>query len=388
MPDIPGELIAGYTAPGFERVREAFQQNFTDGLEVGASLCVERHGQRVVDLWGGYRDPAQNDRWHPETLINVYSTTKGIAAAAFALLVEDGLVAYSQPVAELWPELIAGQSGLTIGDLLAHRGGLCGFADRLDVADLYDWQKIVHLLSTQEPYWPPGTAAGYHAVTWGYLPGELAVRLTGQTLGSLLHDRITRPLGADFYLGLPASEDHRVAALIGPNRARRGVELTDQPQAVGPLHEIALQNPVIRPYQDASSLPWRRAEIAASNGHASARGVARIYSALVSEAQANLLSPATMAALLKPRVDAEVDLVLGQRLRRGAGVILNSEAMFGPEPGAWGHPGAGGSLGFADPVNQLGFGYVMNQMLGGASGRERTERLLNALYQSISVLEH
>ena len=387
MPDPASELISGYTAPGFEALRDAFQQNFAAGLEVGASLCVEHRSERVVDLWGGYRDLAVTERWHPDTLINVYSTTKGIAAAAFALLVEDGLVAFSQPVAELWPELIAGRSGLTIGDLLAHRGGLCGFREALDVTDLYDWAKIVDLLSRQEPYWAPGTAAGYHAVSWGYLPGELVLRLTGHTLGSLLHNRISRPLGADFYLGLPASEDHRVAALIGPNRARRSAELTDQPQTAGPLHEIALHNPVIRPYQDAFSLPWRRAEIAASNGHASARGVARIYGALVSAEAADMLSPATMAELLAPRVESEVDLVLGQRLRRGAGVILNFDGMFGPEQGAWGHPGAGGSLGFADPVNQLGFGYVMNQMLGGALGRERTERLLCGLYQSIEALE-
>lgn len=377
--------LSGAVAAGFEPLREAFAANFEAGLEVGASLCVIRQGAVVVDLWGGFTDPQRTVLWHPDQLINVYSTTKGIAALAFAMLVEDGVLNYEQPVAHFWPELRAGNSGLSIGDLLAHKGGVCGVDVPLEVADLYDWEKMIRLLEAQQPYWKPGSGAGYHAVVWGYLPGELALRTTGRTLGELLQERLAQPLAADFYLGLDAAEDSRVAPLIGPNRAQlAGSAAADDTAEFrpGPLYPVALQNPGIRPYQDAFSIPWRRAELAASNGHASARGVAAIYAsaaAMPSDRQSGLLSNETRRALLQPRTEKDLDQVLNQRIRRGAGVILNRDGMFGASRSAFGHPGAGGSLGFADPERGIGFGYVMNQMLTGEYGRVRGQRLLAAL---------
>jgi CubicO group peptidase (beta-lactamase class C family) len=371
-------------AVGFEPVRSAFQQNLASGLDVGAGLCVVRDGEVIVDLWGGCTDIARESPWQADTLINVYSTTKGVAALAFALLVDDGMVDYDQPVAEIWPELRAGETGLTVGDLLAHRGGLCGISQKLEVADLYDWDRMCRLLERQEPLWEPGTAAGYHAVTWGYLPGELVRRLTGRSLGELIAERVSGLLDADFYLGLPETEDARVAALIGANRAvvraRDDSPEIEATPPVMPLYPIALENPIIRPYQDAFSLQWRRAEIAASNGHASARAIARIYGAAVTRGQDALLSTQTLQRLLQPRVEETRDLVLGQRIRRSAGMILNHDDNYGPEPRAFGHAGAGGSVGFADPVRRFGFGFVMNQMLSGGFSRQRIQRLLTALY--------
>ncbi|TNF87343.1 MAG: class A beta-lactamase-related serine hydrolase [Gammaproteobacteria bacterium] len=373
------DLIQGETAAGFEPVRAAFEANFREDLEVGAAVCIFRKGERVVDLWGGHRDMAGTTPWTESTLVNVYSTTKGPAAIAFATLLEDGLIRYEDPVSEYWPELSALER-LSVGDLLAHRGGLCGVDAQLAVTDLYDWPKMIGLLEAQRPFWPPGTASGYHAVTWGYLPGELVRRITGETLAERLQQRICAPAQADFYLGVPDAEMSRIAPLVGPNRARVQRHKTAGARGKpGPFHAVALQNPVIRPYQDASSKPWQQAEIAASNGHASARGVARIYQQVL-RADGGILSSESLAALTEERVGMVDDLVLGHPIRRGAGVILNTRAMFGPNPEAWGHSGTGGSKSFADPITGTAFGYVMNQMRDDEGESTRSGRLIDAYY--------
>lgn len=376
--------IEGRVAAGFEPVREVFARNFADALEVGASLSIVRHGEVIADLWGGHRDLAGEEPWTADTLVNVYSTTKGLAAIAFATLVQEGLTGYDDPVRDCWPELLAGQDGLSVGDLLAHRGGLCGVDAPLTVPDLYDWKKMIGLLEQQAPYWAPGSAAGYHAVTWGYLPGELVLRLTGATLGDRLRNRVCGPLGADFFLGLPAAEHGRVAPLIGPNRARVRLPMApvDAAAAPSPLFPVALQNPLIRPYQDASSVAWQQAEIAASNGHGSARSIARVYAAVMA-ADAPLLDADTLAALCRERVGLVDDLVLGHPIRRGAGVILNTGNMFGPNAGAWGHSGAGGSTGFADPDAGIAFAYVMNQLRDDEGQDSRARRLIAACYDCL-----
>jgi len=375
--------IHGSVRPGFEPVREVFERNFTDDVEVGASLCVVRGGETVVDLWGGYRDVEGSEAWAEDTLVNVYSTTKGIAAIAFATLVDEGLLRYTDPVSDYWPELRAARAGLTVGDLLAHMGGLCGVDEPLSAADLYDWPKMIKLLEQQEPHWPPGTAAGYHAVVWGYLPGELALRVSGRTLGALVRERLAEPLGAEFHLGLPPELGDRVAPMIGPNRARKPQDLSALAGLrMPPLYPVALQNPVIRPFQDASSVAWQQAEIAAANGQANARGIARIYAASL-DAENGPIGRETLAALVEQRVGDEDDLVLGLPMHRGAGVILNGGGMYGPNGSAGGHSGVGGSIGFADPVADLGFGYAMNQMQNNIDNDTRGGRLVRALYDCL-----
>jgi CubicO group peptidase (beta-lactamase class C family) len=377
--------ISGTVNPGFEPVREVFERNFHEDVEVGASLCIVHRGEMVVDLWGGFQDLAGELPWEAATLVNVYSSTKGIAAIAFATLIEDGLLSLEDPVSNYWPELRAAQGGLTVGQLLAHQGGLCGVDEPLEVADLYDWEKMTGLLERQAPYWEPGTAAGYHAVVWGYLPGEIVRRLCGCTLGELLKERVAGPLNADFYLGLPDERHHRVAPMVGPNRAR----IQPDPalftgQKVTPLYPVALQNPLIRPYQDASSAAWRRAEIASSNGHGSARGIATIYGSVAAPEQGSaILAAATLARLVEQRVGMEDDLVLGRSVRRGAGVILNTNEGYGPNEDAWGHSGAGGSIGFADPQTGTGFGYVMNQMQNNIDDDTRSGRLIRAYFRCL-----
>lgn len=391
--------IHGFTAPGFEAVREQFSANFTDGIEVGASLCVRRNGEELVNLWGGFQDAACTRPWQQNTLVNLYSTTKGIAAVAFATLVEDGLLSYDDAVNALWPEFRAAADGLTVGQLLSHQSGVPGVAEPVSITDMYDWDKMIGLLETQEPYWQPGSAAGYHAVHWGYLVGELARRASGKTLGQLLRERIAEPLNADFHLGLADAEHERVADLIGPNHARRAANLPPPDTSVPKmpkLFPVALMNPSIRPWKDACSAAWRRAEIAAANGHGSGEGIARIYDAAANgggvEASASaravrVLSATTLNAANVQEVAMADDLILAKPMRRSRGFILNTNNEYGPVEAAFGHAGAGGSLGFADPKYGIGFGYAMNQMQPGVADKTRADLLVAAVYAGINASE-
>lgn len=379
MVDFP---VHGTTAPGFERVRGVFERNFTDDIEVGASFSAVVGGETVVDLWGGYQDRDCSRPWLADTLVNVYSTTKGVASATLATVVEDGALNYDAPVKNYWPEFRAGANGLSVGQFLSHQSGVCGLRDLVTVADLYDWPRMTERIAAEEPHWEPGTAAGYHAILWGYLAGELARRITGKSLGQLLRERIAGPLGADFHIGLPDSEHHRIADLIGPNHARKQ---PDPASLLGvkmpPLFRFALQNPSVRPWQDACTAPWRRAEIAAANGHGNARGIARIYGALADGER--ILKRKTIAAMTVEEWGMSDDLVLGRPMRRGRGINLNTEGQYGPNPGAFGHNGAGGSIGFADPERHLGVGYAINQMQPGIEADTRGSRLVRAVFECL-----
>ncbi|MFB0970320.1 MAG: serine hydrolase domain-containing protein, partial [Pseudomonadales bacterium] len=210
--------VNGTNERRFDKVRTAFENLWSD-IEVGAALCVYEHGVPVIDLWGGFHDQDMSTPWQANSLVNVYSTTKGMAAIAIAILVDEQKLDYDAPVADYWPEFAqAGKADVTIAQLLSHQAGLCGVDTKLEVEDLYDWEKMIRLLEQQTPMWPLGTGAGYHAVTWGYLPGELVRRVTGMTLGEFFNQRVAVPLLADCYIGLPESEFARCASLIGPNR--------------------------------------------------------------------------------------------------------------------------------------------------------------------------
>ncbi len=375
--------IHGTVQPGFERVREVFERNFTHGVDVGASFCVTRDGEALVDLWGGFLDRDCTRPWGERTLVNLYSTTKGLGSIAFAWAVENSELEYEHAVSRYWPELVAAQNGLTIGQLLSHQGGLCGLDETITVADLYDWDGMIARLSAQEPHWQPGTAAGYHAMVWGFLAGELVRRVTGRMLGEIFRDEIAGPLGADCHIGLGDELHDEVADMIGPNHARIPPDLEAFISMEMPdLYPVALQNPSVHPYRDASSAPWRRAEIAAANGHGNARGIAQIYADLVSQAP-TLLNPDTVAALTHEEVGGQDDLVLGRPLRRGRGVILNTQGEYGPNERSFGHTGAGGSAGLADPDARIGVGFAMNQMQMNLNDDTRLGRLLNALYESL-----
>ena len=381
--------IHGTTAPGFEGVRDVFVRNFADDIEIGASFSVVRDGDTVVDLWGGFSDRAATRPWQEDTLVNLYSTSKGLASVAVAIAVAEGKLDYDARVTRYWPEFGAhGKEVLTVGQLLSHQAGVCGPREPITVRDLYDWDKMTTLLAGMEPFWAPGSAPGYHAVVWGYLPGELIRRTTGMSLGQYFRERVAAPMGADCFIGLPDSQMHRVADLVGPNHAR--IQPPNAPIPEMPkLYPYALQNPIIRPFQDASSRDWRAAEIAAANAQANARGIARIYGALARGGELDgvrIISPTGIAAASRVEVDGQMDLVLGREARLARGFMLNQLTQWGPNPNAFGHNGAGGSIGFADPAARIGVGYTMNQMQPGLETDTRGGRLVRAVYEAVAAL--
>ena len=289
---------------------------------------------------------------------------------------------------DYWPEFGAeGKQDVTVAQMISHQAGLCGLSERLTTQDLYDWDKMVGLLAAQKPHWEPCTEVGYHAVTWGFLAGELIRRITGKTLGTYFHEKVAKPLGADFYIGLPDSEMDRVVYMIGPNRARVPQKKIDgPPPKMPPMYAITQQNPVIRPYQDVGSHAWRKAELAAANGHANARGIARIYGALANHGEIDrvrIISQEGIAAATKEEVSGRTDLVTGMVPVFARGFALNRDKNMGPNPRSFGHGGAGGSLGFADPDAGLGFGYAMNQMQVNTEDESRAGRLVQAAYDCL-----
>jgi len=354
--------IEGSIAKGYECVRDQFAANFERPepyRDVGAALAVYRHGKRVVDLWGGWRDAERTRPWKRDTLVNVYSTTKGVMAVALAMAVEAGRLRYEDRVAQHWPEFAsAGKADITVAQLISHQGGLPGFAEPTTVEDLYDWAGCCAKLAAQAPAWKPGEATSYHAGTYGYLAGEVFRRTMGESVGRFIARKIVSPLGADIFLGLPASEDNRVAPMIAP-----AVEPDLAALNLPPVALMALGNPVVRP-SDANTAPWRRAEIPAMNLHGTADGIARVFAALANGGEfkgKRLLSPAGIAKLCEVQ-SRRRDQMLGFEVDWAMGLALNSTGVFGPNRRAFGHTGWGGSYGFADPDAGIGAAYTLNRM--------------------------
>jgi CubicO group peptidase (beta-lactamase class C family) len=373
--------IEGTCDPAFAEVRERFAEHFvahpSGGLpEIGAAVCVERDGERIVDLWAGFADPARTRRWTPDTLACVCSCTKGMVAIAVNRLAEQGLVDHDAPVARYWPEFAAaGKETVTVRHLLTHSAGLPRLGTPLSPGGIYEWDMVVAALAAATPEWEPGAAHGYHSLSFGHLNGEVVARVSGRDVGTYFAEEIAGPLGADVFIGTPVSEDHRVAELALPQPGSMLGEvsrsaLTIDPATVADYDDPAILTPVV-----LNSIPWRRAQVPGANGFASARGLARVYGALVHDE--GILSRATIDAARTPQVHGP-DLVRGEVTEYGLGFVTCG-APPGPFQGrtGFGHGGAYGSLGYADPDTRLGFGFVFNQ-LGEPVGDGRVERLLGA----------
>ncbi|MFN2376691.1 MAG: serine hydrolase domain-containing protein [Candidatus Binatia bacterium] len=370
--------IGGHVAPGFEKVRKAFEANFAGGLETGASFAVERDGEPLVDLWGGFADAAGQRAWQADTLVNVWSTTKGLASLCVAMLVDRGLLSYEQSMADLWPEFAAaGKQDLTVGEVLSHQGGLSGAAAKISVREFADHDAMASLLAGQVPLFDKGQS-GYHAVTHGFLTGEIVRRVDGRTLGRFFAEEVAGPLGADAWIGLPPGEDGRVATMIP---APKGTPMALPPH---PAARAALANPPLDA-EAANADWWRRAEIPSVNAQANAGALARIYGMLASGGERDgrrYLSPATIAEATRKRVHGK-DLVLGIPMRWAAGFSINDGITYGKNRNTYGHSGWGGSFGCADPDARLGIGYAMNRMYANLRGDPRSLSLLAALYESL-----
>jgi len=372
--------IQGSVEPGFEGVRDALSANLDSGADVGAGVAVMVDGKTVVDIWGGHRDEARSEPWERDTIINVWSTTKTMAALCALVLADRGELDFHSPVARYWPEFKEnGKEGVEVAHVLSHSSGLSGWQEPMQPSDLYDWDKATSLLAAQEPWWEPGTASGYHAITQGYLVGEIVRRITGRSVGAFFDDEIAGPLGADFHIGTGAEHDERVARVVPPPPLpTEGLD----PESVAVR---TLTNPMLSAEQ-SWEVDWRRSEIPAAGGHGNARSVATIQSVLACGGEVNgvrLLSEAGCQAVLE-EMSYTTDLVLGVRLRFGMGYGLNSaDTPLGPNPRTcfWG--GWGGSLVLVDLDRRMVVAYVMNKMGEGTLGDFRGAGIAFAAYAGL-----
>jgi CubicO group peptidase (beta-lactamase class C family) len=378
--------VEGSCDQRFAPVREALWGNFLDRGERGGAVCVIVDGRVVVDLWGGWADLDGTRRWQPDTLVNVFSVGKGLIAACAARLAGQGRLDLDAPVASYWREFgAAGKDAITVRQLLSHQAGLPAVRRRLPPGSMLDWPVMTSALAAQEPWWEPGTRHGYHVNTFGFLAGEVIRRVTAATVGTLLREEIAGPLGADVHIGLPASHDARVAQFSWPGPPPAEGEPAGLEPAQLMEHNAYFNPGGLSGAGIINSRAWRAAEIPSANAHGTARGVARVYAALAAGGSLDgvtIVGTTALAAATTEQVYGP-DLVLHRPSRFGLGFQLtHPERPLGPGQAAFGHFGAGGSLGFCDPDSGLAFGYVMNRM-GPRWQNPRTRALIDAVYQCL-----
>jgi CubicO group peptidase (beta-lactamase class C family) len=369
--------IGGGTSAGFEIVREAFAENLKRDDEVGAAVAVYLHGRKVVDLWGGIADPERDRTWERDTLQVVYSTTKAVTATCALLLAQRGELDLDAPVAEYWPEFAAnGKGRIPVRWLLTHQAGLPAIDHPISPVEAIAWEPMVRALAAQRPFWEPGTDHGYHGLTFGWLVGEVVRRVSGRSLGTFLAEEIAAPLGLDLWIGLPKSEQHRVSRIIAsvPDfEALSRIDLDALPEAVrdvmaayaDPTSLTVRSLRAVTPALDHNDPDEQCAEMPSTNGICTARALARFYAALIGEVDGHrILEPDVLAAATTQQASG-IDRILRVPVRIGTGLGLPTPDTFWYSPSAFGFPGLGGSLGFADSATGLTFGYVMNNIKEG-----------------------
>jgi CubicO group peptidase (beta-lactamase class C family) len=375
--------IQGYCDKKFSAVKEAFQKNFENDLEMGASFAATIDGKFVVDIWGGYADAAKTRPWKRDTIVNVFSTTKVMTALCALILVDRGLLDLDAPVARYWPEFAQnGKEKIPVRYLLSHQSGLAIFDKPTPVEALYDWNRIIKQLAAQKPQWEPGKHSGYHAITFGYLVGEVVQLITNKTLGTFFHEEVAVPLKADFYIGLPKKHDYRVGEMIPPPVIKPGEPgyVQIDPDSLMGKHMKYSNIPV----EASRERAWRSAEIPAVNGHGNARSVARVGAALACGGELDgvrLLSLPTIEKAIEEQCYG-TDLLLGVPIRYGLGFGLNSkEAPIGPNQRSFFWMGWGGSLMLMDLDAKLSWSYVMNKMKNPPD--PRSAGISQALYAAL-----
>ena len=372
--------IQGNCDHKFKEVKDLFESLHSSSREVGSSFAVYKDGKAIVDIWGGYTDKHKTNLWSQDSLATVWSTTKGVAAITCALAVEKRLLDYEEKVSHYWPEFgCNGKEDITVGMLLSHQAGICGSATN-EVKDYYSQETMAEELAAMKPIWEPGTASGYHSMTYGWLTSELIIRVTGKTLGTFYADEIGNPNDIDFFIGLPETEEKRVVEMVPfpkeENQPQASTEINEAKKATarGP-NLINLQN----------SRDWRSAEIPSANGQGCASGLAKLYSLVVTDdTSLKILTEDTITKMTEERITNR-DLVLDVVTRWGAGFIMNMhKVIYGPVEESFGHSGWGGSCAFGDPENNLGVSYVMNQMKNNFAADGRSLELINATYDCLN----
>lgn len=370
-------IARGRTHPHFSKLLETFENNFSEDLEYGASVAVVLNDEVVVDLNGGFADINGLRPWQDDALTNVWSVTKAIVAIAVAKLVEAGKLRYDDPISKHWPEFAqAGKQHITLEQVLSHRSGLDGVSTPVDLDGLCDWVFYTGALAKMAPNWEPGSRCAYHALSYGHLAGEVIRRLSGKSVGHFIADEIAGPLGVEFYVGLPETQD------------RRCVEMIEGPGCYDWIETVLASpcpNGCMNPRPDAQSAnlrKWRAAEIPGGNGHSSALSLAKIFGDVAGE-NSKLLSKSMREEATRVRYRG-LDSAFGSDTVWGAGFGLE-HADYGQRASkkTFGHGGWGGSLAFGDPDQKLGFAYVTNHMCGFPDGDMRRTRLIEALYDAL-----
>ncbi|MEZ5142490.1 MAG: serine hydrolase domain-containing protein [Acidimicrobiales bacterium] len=407
MPSAPE--IHGHVAPGFEPVRAAFAANFerepdpfnqmlgVDATEVGAAVSVWKAGDKVVDLWAGEADRRTGRPYTEDTLQLVFSTTKGVTAIAANLCAQRGLLDLDAKVADYWPEFAqAGKADIPVRWLLSHRAGLPWVDTEMTIEQALDWDQVIEALEQQEPVWEPGTQHGYHATTFGWLVGEVVRRVTGMRIGDFVRKELAEPLGLDLWIGLPEAEHERVAPL-------EVIELPTDPNMAAMVDQFIGPESVLGKALFAPGGAWSEqkfasfnlpevwaAEVPAANCITDARSLAKLYAACVSEvptaggdATMRLFTEETVDSAIERQTDGVDHVIMGMDMQYGLGFNLPGDLLKLGGHRSFGHYGAGGSVGFADPDEELGFGYVMNRMYLGLTGDPRTDTLIDAVYASL-----
>lgn len=385
--------VHGLCEERFEPVKEAFADNFRNGLDIGASFALTIDGKYAVDIWAGWADAEKKRPWEENSIINFFSTTKILTALCTLMLVDRGVLDLDAPVAKYWPEFAqGGKEKLPLRYLLSHTSGLSGYKETLTIEDLFDWDKLTTMLASQEPWWEPGTRSGYHATTFGYLLGEVIRRVTGKTPGTFFQEEVAKPLKADIYIGLPEEHDKRVADLIQEKTLFYRFARSKFVRWAGrkTLTARSVGNPIIEA-EDTFSRAWRAAESPAANGHGNARSVAKIGSVIACSGEVDgikFLSKQTIKKALEEQI-VNKDLVTMQKLRFGLGLGLPFEGKIKkveiPNKNVlyWG--GYGGSLCIMDIDARMCFAFVMNKMRFPIGMDKRHDSLITAIYKVLKT---
>lgn len=380
------DTVHGTVDARFDKVRSLLAENIRSGVEVGASIAVDLHGEMVADLWGGYADADRAKPWTADTIVNMWSSTKTVTTLAALMLVDRGDLDVFEPVATYWPEFAAnGKEAIEVRHIMSHTSGVSGWDTPFTIEDMYDWGKSTSQLAAQAPWWEPGTASGYHASNMGHLIGEVVRRVSGKTLKEFVRTEIAEPLGADFQIGALPRDDHRVAEII-PFKTR-AFDLSLIPP--GSPMEKTFYGPEGNP-NSANTLEWRRADLGAVNGHGNARSMARILSVISLGGTVDgvrLLGPDTIDLIFQEQANG-VDLVLGVPLRWGIGYGLPQPETVPsiPDDGRicfWG--GWGGSMIIMHPDRGLTISYMMNKMSDGTIiSSDVADTYITAIYEGLA----
>lgn len=385
--------VRGYCRPGYESMADTFAELFSSEGEEGAALAVYRDGELQLSLWGGTRDKAGTQSWEEHTQVNAFSASKGLVALCALQLVAEGKLALDRPVADYWPEFAAeGKDTIVVRDILCHRSGLSAFSQPIADTAIYDWRQITDYIAREKPWWRPGSAQGYSPMIYGWIIGELVRRVANvDSFDDYFQAQVAVPLGVACSFGVAESRLSELAD-VGPLKrinAKSGANDLGRLMKSDPAGVVnrAFTNPMSL-MMGTNSPQWRQAQIPAANGHTSARALAAVYGALANRGALcnghTLLPEDFVSACWQEQSAAEQDRVLGAPLRFSLGFMLSSgreDCRFGRGERGFGHPGAGGCLGFADPDYGIGFGYVTHRMGQSLLVDLRAKKLVDALYE-------